>query len=236
MVRLIALSLLLASFGTGCCHCYQRTWYPGRGPVAAALARPARALACNGGCSEVYWGEWNSDPPDDYDPCCGDQWVGPRYGNSCCGQPHARLCIWNLLAQVPGVRGSCLGYCCDGCGQGCCDGSCGGGYSGGAEWSDGAVEYSDGYAPGGDAEQYYSPTEAQPEPTPAVPEQMQMGPQGRTLYRSRSASHKRYARPPVRSVSHEEELTAQVATSSSPRPEPALMENVLPDPRSAYRR
>jgi hypothetical protein len=38
-------------------------------------------LMCAGGCGEIYWGPWLSDPPDACDPCddCGN-WVGER----CC--------------------------------------------------------------------------------------------------------------------------------------------------------
>ena len=40
-------------------------------------------VTCGAGCSEeVYWGEWFSDPPK-CDPCCGDQYVGPRPPGSC---------------------------------------------------------------------------------------------------------------------------------------------------------
>lgn len=35
-----------------------------------------RSLVCGSGCGEAYIGEWTSTPPDAYDPCCGDQWVG----------------------------------------------------------------------------------------------------------------------------------------------------------------
>lgn len=35
-------------------------------------------MSCAGGCGEVYWNEWYSDPPSECDPCNrhGD-WVGP---------------------------------------------------------------------------------------------------------------------------------------------------------------
>ncbi len=231
MVRLLALSLFLASIGSGCCHCYQRS-YLGNGPLAAAIARPVQSAVCcsGGGCGEVYWGEWNGDPPDDFDPCCGDRWVGPR-GSYCGGMPHTRLCFFGLFERLRGVRGDCLGYCCDGCGpEGCCDGSCGGGemMSGGYE---SAVEGEYYSAPPTMQRAPPATQEWEQVPTPAVPGVMD--PQSRGPLKSRSVNNKRYGRPPLRAVSHEEEVREEEEPASEV---PQLMEEVLPDPRAGYRR
>lgn len=49
------------------------------GPLQG-LRNLRRQLTCGGGgCGEVYFGEWISTPPDCYDPCCGDQFVGGAF-------------------------------------------------------------------------------------------------------------------------------------------------------------
>jgi len=81
---------VLAIGGVGCvsgigpgCHtggCYDCDGMAGRpiphGPLDG-LRQFKRQLTCGGGgCGEVYAGEWISTPPDAFDPCCGDQFVG----------------------------------------------------------------------------------------------------------------------------------------------------------------
>ena len=71
--------------GVGCnlpgdsCHDCDGCYSPERpiphGPIDA-LRQMKRSLVCGGGCGEVYYGEWTSTPPDAYDPCCGDRFVG----------------------------------------------------------------------------------------------------------------------------------------------------------------
>ena len=72
-------------------------------------------LTCGAGCSEIYWGEWISDPPDCCDPCdnCGN-WVGP----GCCN----RKPVVNTLKALWGTR--YLGGGCSTCGDNGCDGGC----------------------------------------------------------------------------------------------------------------
>ncbi len=276
MPRLLALVLLAnCVLASGCCHCYQRSYIPGQGPIAAALAPPIKRMAgCSKGCGDMYWGEWVSDPPDSCDPCCNGEFVGPR--DCCAGRPHTRLCLVGALERIRGIRGSCINYCCD---DGCCgEGSCGaGGCSScgdGMEWSGGEMpmEYSE---PGIETMQpttSYMParrsTPAMSDPgwdrtvprdIPGVPI-----PTGRRPGGPRSANY-RSGPKPIRSVSYEEVEQAEVATeenaedtsdhfveniatqakvhpweSAAGKPrderEPALLEDVLPDPRASYRR
>jgi hypothetical protein len=66
---------------------------------------------CGRGCSDVYWGEWVSDPPDCCDPCdqCFGQWTGPH--------GYCRLGpLQHLLAAL-----HCYSYCP----PPCCDEYCG---------------------------------------------------------------------------------------------------------------
>lgn len=72
-------------------------------------------LTCGAGCSEIYWGEWISDPPDCCDPCdnCGN-WTGP----GCCNRKPVR----NALKALWGTR--YFGGCCSTCGDNGCDGGC----------------------------------------------------------------------------------------------------------------
>jgi hypothetical protein len=43
-----------------------------------------QVLTCGGGCGEIYWGPWISDPPSGCDPCDDHgNWVGPQD----CGPP-----------------------------------------------------------------------------------------------------------------------------------------------------
>ena len=64
---------------TDCNDCDGGTCSAGRpmvyGPLQH-LAQMRKSLVCGGGCGEVYYGEWQSTPPDACDPCCGDQFVG----------------------------------------------------------------------------------------------------------------------------------------------------------------
>lgn len=71
-------------------------------------------LGCaSGGCGEVYWGEWMSDPPAPCDPCddCGN-WTGgcgTGCGTGCgscgsCGQCGSWLC--NLFSPCPLLWGN----------------------------------------------------------------------------------------------------------------------------------
>ena len=82
--------------------------YPG--PILRGLGS---LFSCHGGCGEVYYDEWCSDPPDCCDPCnsCGDY-----TGYGCCSP-------WNPLAGLSSLWG--YRYA-GGCGSGCC-----GSYEGG---------------------------------------------------------------------------------------------------------
>jgi hypothetical protein len=79
---------------------------------------------CGRGCSDVYWGEWISDPPDCCDPCdqCFGQWTGPH--------GYCRLGpMQHLLAAFHGYKycpKPCCGEWCGGfCHKHACT-SCGG--------------------------------------------------------------------------------------------------------------
>ena len=80
------------------------------GPIDA-LRNARRSLVCGGGCSEVYYGEWMSTPPDCADPCCGSEFVGGA--TKCapfCWQPGA------LLGNFYGRRfDDCCNAGCDSC-------------------------------------------------------------------------------------------------------------------------
>ncbi len=84
-------------------------------------------LRCAGGCGEIYWGPWLSNPPDQCDPCndCGE-FVGDR----CC-EPKLRQKVWWKLTGQSGVLAhgkgcsDCGGKGCSSCGGAACT-SCGG--------------------------------------------------------------------------------------------------------------
>jgi len=56
-------------------------------------------MTCGGGCSEVYWGEWLSDPPDPCDPCV-------NLGN--CSRRGFLTNFWDTIAN-----GDCSDDCCE---------------------------------------------------------------------------------------------------------------------------
>ena len=64
---------------TDCNDCdgahYRGDRYIAAGPLQH-MAMLRKSFVCGGGCGEVYYGEWQSTPPDACDPCCGDQFVG----------------------------------------------------------------------------------------------------------------------------------------------------------------
>ncbi len=99
-----------------------------RGPRRRPFANLLGMFACNGGCGDVYYDEWVSDPPDCCDPCdnCGN-WTGPR---------PCRRSIWDCLS-LRGLWGN--QYSCDQYGADCeCD-SCSGGMKGGTVIYEGPV-------------------------------------------------------------------------------------------------
>lgn len=108
---------------------------PACGPCGAAepcaVAAPAgplrRMLTCNAGCGDLYFGEWQYDPPDACDPCNNH---GDFVGPVCCGPS----CWQRFWRGVHGVRGGpvgCLPECsrpeCDACrgGPECMEPACG---------------------------------------------------------------------------------------------------------------
>jgi hypothetical protein len=106
-----------------------------------------RDKICGKGCSEIYWGEWYSDPPDCCDPCdqCHGCWTGPH--GYCHLGPCQRLlaCFHGFTYCPPPCCGPSCGLCdkpgCGGCGTcgvgraaGCATCSHHGGYAG--EFSD----------------------------------------------------------------------------------------------------
>ncbi len=104
-----------------CSGCGTTTQYIANGPLDA-LRNARRRISCGAGCGETYRGEWISTPPDSYDPCCGDQFVG---GATKC-QP---FCVQPgmLLRGLYGKR-MCSGDASStpcGCGDSLCGGGCG---------------------------------------------------------------------------------------------------------------
>ena len=82
-----------------------------------------RSLVCGSGCGETYIGEWTSTPPDAYDPCCGDQFVG--------GATKCRPFCWERGTLARGFYGgryhnSYRAAATGGCGTSACSGGCGG--------------------------------------------------------------------------------------------------------------
>ena len=112
------------------------------------LRQMRRSLVCGGGCGETYYGEWRSTPPDAYDPCCGDRFVGGA--TKCtpfCGirGPILPRLYGKRFCDSCGVSADACG-CDSGCDSGCsggCDGGCNGGCDGGSS-SMGTVIESDG--------------------------------------------------------------------------------------------
>jgi len=75
-----------------------------------SLFRPF--FGCNGGCGELYWSEWFSDPPEHCEPCDNyGNWVG----TGCCVPRLGR--IWSGLWGQPCYRGP--GRCAPGMTTGC---------------------------------------------------------------------------------------------------------------------
>jgi hypothetical protein len=132
--------------GCGPCGC---------GPCGGIFGGCLGLLTCGSGCSEMYWGEWASDPPACCDPCdnCGN-WTGGGCCDPCCSCPgfHSLWGVRYMPSSCGPVCGECGGGCsveCGGCGScGGCD-SCGG-----------AVETLGGVGPA---------TEYQPAPAPTMP-------------------------------------------------------------------
>ncbi|MCO6454231.1 MAG: hypothetical protein J5I93_02845 [Pirellulaceae bacterium] len=98
-------------------------------PHASCLLQPAReighgihrSLTCGGGCGEIYWDEWISDPPDACDPCdCDGHWNGHRGVRM--GLFERLNFLWNGYRYYGDCETPCQG-CNTGCG-GCA--SCGG--------------------------------------------------------------------------------------------------------------
>lgn len=109
------------------CHCGRCDEIPCM-PHASCLLQPAReigdgihrSLTCGGGCGEIYWDEWISDPPDACDPCdCDGHWNGHRGVRM--GLFERLHFLWNGYRYYGDCETPCQG-CDTGCG-GCA--SCG---------------------------------------------------------------------------------------------------------------
>ena len=121
---------------TDCNDCSGVTY--GRSPLLTCgplqhLTSLRKSLVCGGGCGEVYYGEWQSTPPDACDPCCNNQFVGGAVPcRPFCWQWRPGMLLYGFLNNVYGQR------LCYGCGNnfnacGCSDGYGGSydvGYSG----------------------------------------------------------------------------------------------------------
>ena len=90
----------------------------GGGPGSFLLPLLSTRLSCGGGCGDVYWNEWISDPPECCDACNDDGcWVGPNCGGGCGGGCGMGPCVlvhgaWqgvtNLARGVLAIPGSLL--------------------------------------------------------------------------------------------------------------------------------
>ena len=104
-----------------CSGCSTTTQYIANGPLDA-LRNARRRMTCGSGCGEAYMGEWISTPPDAYDPCCGDQFVG--------GATKCRPFCFQPGMMLRGLYGGrlCSGDASStpcGCGDTLCGGGCG---------------------------------------------------------------------------------------------------------------
>ena len=115
---------------------------------AVRLQSLKRSLVCGSGCGETYLGEWISTPPDAFDPCSGDQFVG--------GATKCRPFCWQRGTFIRGLYGG--RYCSGSHSAGPCGcGSCGDGGCGGEFISDSYIaaddyietDYGGGYGSGG---------------------------------------------------------------------------------------
>lgn len=139
-----------------------------------------KSLVCGGGCGEVYYGEWQSTPPDGCDPCCGDQFVGGA--TPCrpfCWQWRPGMLLYGFLNNIYGQR------LCSGCGSNFDSCGCGGNFGGG--WGSGCgcdggyasssydsgfgASYDGGYSGGGGCATCDSSVAAQPNTRIASPPQ-----------------------------------------------------------------
>lgn len=116
-------------------------------------------LTCAGGCQEVYWDEWLSDPPDDCDPCdAGARWTGDR----CCPPRCNYLTgFWDNFHVRPAGRVIGLDACCPtDCGGACTDHA--------AHFGETADEAGEWHAPAPSAPRQRA-RRAAPPPQPLVP-------------------------------------------------------------------
>jgi hypothetical protein len=108
------------------------------------LCQARRSVVCGGGCGEVYYDEWFSNPPDCVDPCDGcNNWVG---GDGCKCLPLSRFDgifagLWGQRFRcddTPDVLSCMVAGWCDICESDpcCCDGG-----------SHGGEVYNETYAP-----------------------------------------------------------------------------------------
>lgn len=140
-------------FGGGCvtnCNDCDGTYYGGfRGAPCGPfqhLNQIRKSLVCGGGCGEVYYGEWQSTPPDACDPCASGQFTGGAVPcNPFCWRPGF---LFGFFGNFWGHR---YGGCGGGvpCGGGGCGGGCGcdGGFSGGGYVDNGYID--GGFSGGG---------------------------------------------------------------------------------------
>ena len=105
------------------------------------LTQMRKSLVCGGGCGEVYYGEWQSTPPDANDPCCNDQFTGGAVPcQPFCWRPGT---LFGIFGGLYGQR------FCEGCGNSFDQCGCGFGSSCGGSCGDGCGCDSGGYESGG---------------------------------------------------------------------------------------
>jgi len=126
--------------GYGCVSCLDY--------MMAPFSLLNQMFVCSGGCGDIYWDEWISDPPDCCDPCdpcanwngtgcCVPRWSKMFSGWPCfVGYPYGYGYNYDSYSPTCG----CDAGCDSGCGGGCGDG-CGGGSNHGFALNKGEVIY-----------------------------------------------------------------------------------------------
>ena len=163
------------------------------------LTQMRKSLVCGGGCGEVYYGEWQSTPPDACGPCNGSQFVGGAVPcNPFCWNWRPGQFLFGFLGSIGNIYGQryYTGVC--GCGGGYA-GDCGcdsGGYNTGFSYDVGGG--CDSGTCGGGCSTCNAGSAAGPSNRVAAPPQIQQN--HRTARRPQPIQRgisSRYAKPPT---------------------------------------
>ena len=158
------------------------------------LNQMRKSLVCGGGCGEVYYGEWQSTPPDACDPCNGNQFVGGAVPcDPFCWNWRPGQFFFGFLGSIGNFYGQRYysGYGGCGCGAGNVgDCGCDGGYDAGCDsgaCGDGGCSTCNANSAVGPSNRVASPAQVQDYRMARGP-RMQMGQRGISS---------RYAKPPT---------------------------------------